>query len=115
MKQINQQYDAFVKAHPGEMRDAILLLAQEMERQNCKFDDQIVPTFLKPVFLSEKESYMITDVTLHIINILEKVADLYFSHPELREYFNLNAEEMRMVEIDHGYSKKSLSPARTHF
>jgi len=106
MKQINQQYDAFIKAHPGEMRDAILLLAQDMEHQNCKFGDQIVPTFLKPVFLSEKELSMITDVTRHIMNILEKVADLYFSHPELREYFNLNDEEMQMMEIDHGYSKK---------
>ena len=55
MTQINQHYDVFIKTHPGEMRDAILLLAQEMERQNCKFDDKIVPTYLKPVFLSEKE------------------------------------------------------------
>jgi len=71
------------------MRDAILFLLKEMERQNCKFGDQIVPTFLKPVFFSEKELPMITHVSRHIINILEKVADLYFSHPEMREYFNL--------------------------
>ena len=89
MKQINRQYDVFIKAHPEEMRDAILLLLKEMERQNCKFGDQIVPTFLKPVFFSEKELSMITHVSRHIINILEKVADLYFSHPEMREYFNL--------------------------
>jgi len=106
MKQINQQYDAFVKAHPAEMRDAILELMKEMERQNCKFGDQIVPTFLKPVFFSDEELSAITHVSGHIINILEKVANLYFSHPELREYYNLNAEEMRMVEMDHGYSKR---------
>jgi len=106
MKQINQQYDAFIKAHPKEMKDAILLLEQEMESQNCKFGDQIVPTFLKPAFFSEKELSMMTKVVHHVINILEKVADLYFSHPELREYFNLNDEEVQMMEIDHGYSKK---------
>ena len=50
-----------------------------------------------------------TQINQHYDNILEKVADLYFSHPELHEYFNFNAEEKRMVEINHGYSKKIIT------
>jgi len=105
MNILSDRYDEFVKSHPDEMKDAISVLKREMERRNCKFGDKVVPTFLKPIFLSAPAVKSIKEVLAQVMSILEKVSRLYFTNPELQDYFYLNERAAELMKIDHGYSR----------
>ncbi|MCK5014657.1 MAG: glutathionylspermidine synthase family protein [Candidatus Omnitrophica bacterium] len=105
MTTINQYYDEIVLSHPDEAREAIAFLSQEMDRRNCKFGTEILPTFLKPVFISQEERKSISEITGHLMSILDKVTRLYFSHPELNEFFYIDKEDEEVIAVDHGYTK----------
>ncbi len=105
MATINEHYDEVILSHPKEAQDAIAFLTKEMDRRNCKFGTEILPTFLKPVFMSQNERNSISEITGHIMNILDKVTRLYFSHPELREFFYIDKRDEEIINVDHGYTK----------
>ncbi|MCK5082121.1 MAG: hypothetical protein KAR31_04360, partial [Candidatus Omnitrophica bacterium] len=92
MTTINDYYDEAVLSHPDEVRDAIAFLSQEMNRRNCKFGTEILPTFFKPVFMSQEERNSISEIIEHVMSILDKVTRLYFSHPELKEFFYIDKQ-----------------------
>jgi len=106
MTSINKQYDEIITSHPRKMKEAILFMEKEMARKNCKFGKELLPTFLKPVFLSEEEETSVAGIIHHIKNILEKVSNLYFTHKELREYFYIDKAAEKLIRIDPGYKKK---------
>lgn len=101
---IQTQFDDLIKTHPKEMRDALIFFEKELASRNCKFGDDIIPSFIKPLFIEKQQAQKIDAITKHIISILEKVTQLYFSHPELRELFYLDERGKELVEIDPGYS-----------
>ena len=105
MTTINDYYDEAVLSHPDEVRDAIAFLSQEMNRRNCKFGTEILPTFFKPVFMSQEERTSISEIIGHVMSILDKVTRLYFSHPELKEFFYIDKQAEEIVVFDHGYTK----------
>lgn len=105
MNPIHDQFDEIVKSHPKEIKDAILFLEQELASHNCKFGETIIPTFLKPLFLHQTQAESISAILTPIVNILEKVVQLYFTEPKLREYFYLDKKGSELMNIDHGYSK----------
>jgi len=102
---INEYYDEIVLSHPKETEKAIQYLYDEMDRRNCKFGKERLPTFLKPVFMSEKECDDISKITGHIMNILDKVTRLYFTRPELREYFYIEKKAAELINVEHRYQK----------
>jgi len=105
MTDINQFYDEIVLTHPEEMKGAMAFLHEEMDRRNCKFGTEILPTFLRPIFISEVEKKTLNDILGHVINILDKVTRLYFSHPELREFFYIDKKAEEIIRFEHGYPK----------
>lgn len=105
MSSINDQYDELLKSHQSEVGDAIFSLQNELIKRNCKFGDEPLHTFLKPVFISIDEVETIADVIHHVIKILEKVTHLYFSHPDLRENFYVDAQAEKIINIEHRYPK----------
>lgn len=105
MTAIDAYYDEIILSHPEDTNGAIVFLGREMERRNCKFGAEILPTFLKPVFMSRDERAAICEITGHVMNILDKVARLYFSSPELREYFNIGKKAAEIVGVEHRYTK----------
>ncbi len=102
---INDDYDDILMSHPGETKDAIALLGKEMDLRNCRFGEESLPTFLKPVFISQEESDSISHVTGHIMSILDKITRLYFTHPELREYFYIDEKSKAIIDVEHRYGK----------
>ncbi|MCK5580014.1 MAG: circularly permuted type 2 ATP-grasp protein [Candidatus Omnitrophica bacterium] len=102
---INQQFDNLIQSHPAKIRDAILFYQEELAKRDCKFGEEVIPSFLKPVFLSRDQSQEISYVLNHIVNILDKVSRLYFTHPDLREFFYINKQAAELIDIDHGYSR----------
>ena len=105
MTTINEHYDEVVLSHPKEAQDAIAFLKEEMARRNCKFGTEILPTFFKPVFMSQVERNSISEITGHIMDILDKVTRLYFSHPELKEFFYIDKRDEDIINVDHGCAK----------
>lgn len=105
MTDIISEYDHIICAHPNKVQEAISVLEDELERRNCKFGAGVIPTFLKPVFLSREIGAEVAYVLKHIVQILDKVTRLYFEHPQLREYYYLNQKGAELIEIDHGYRR----------
>jgi len=105
MPTINEHYDEIVLTHPKEMKKAIAYVSKEMDRRNCKFGDEALPTFLKPVFMSQEERDAICEITGHIMNILDKVTRLYFTRPELREYFYIEGKAKEIIGVEHRYGR----------
>jgi len=102
---INEFYDEIVLSNPQETRKAIEYLNVEMDRRNCKFGDESLTTFLKPVFMSQDESNDISKITGHIMNILDKVTRLYFTRPEVREYFYIEGKAAKLIDVEHRYKR----------
>ena len=105
MDAIFEHYDALLLKDPSKTADEISFLEREMDRQDCRFGEKIFPTFLKPMFLSAEQIREISGIIHHAMNILEKVTHLYFSNPQLREYFYINDRAHELIEIDQGYAK----------
>jgi len=69
------------------------------------FGDSVIPSFLCPVFIDPQQADRLSGVLAHILSVLEKVTRLYFSDPDLREYFYIDQKAAELMEIDHGYSR----------
>ena len=105
MTTINEHYDEAVLSHPDKVMEAIRFLSEEMDRRNCKFGTETLPTFFKPVFMSQDERKSISEITGHVMSILDKVTRLYFSHPELKEFFYIDKQAEEIIAVEHGYTK----------
>ena len=102
---INQQFDQLTQSHPDKTLDAIVFLKAEMEKNDCKFGEDLIPTFLKPFFLPHATSQNIANVIHVIIDVLEKVTHLYFTNPELKDFFYIDKKAEELIKMDHGYSR----------
>ncbi|MBN2381584.1 hypothetical protein JXQ70_01755 [bacterium] len=60
------------------------------------------PVFIKPYFITRPHMNEVNRITHHIMNVLEKVSNLYFSHPEMRPMFNLTDKETELVSSETG-------------
>jgi len=105
MPTINERYDEIVLTHPKEMKEAIAYVLKEMDRRNCKFGKKVLPTFLKPVFMSKEERDAICEITGHIMNILDKVTRLYFTRTELRKFFYIEGKAEEIIGVEHRYGR----------
>ncbi|MBU0506305.1 MAG: circularly permuted type 2 ATP-grasp protein [bacterium] len=103
MTDINTVFKSLIQSHPKEMCDAVSFLEKEMDKRDCKFADKIVPVFIKPVFIPSYYFESLKNIIKHINSILDKTAQLYFSHPELKRHFCLNPKEEELLTHEHGY------------
>ena len=53
------------------------------------------PVFVKPVFITEERINYVAHVTNVLMSAWEKVTDLYYTEPEVREIFELKPEEIK--------------------
>ncbi len=105
MNEISRQFDQIIQSHPRKAVDAMSFYTAEMERRDCMFGDDVIPSFLRPVFVSPYQVEELNAVLGHIMSVLEKVTRLYFTDPELREYFYIEPKAAELLEIDHGYNR----------
>lgn len=105
MNKLNDQFIELLKSHPQKSHEALKILLEEMERKDCKFGNDIVPIFLKPIFVAKSDIDKISRILTHVISILEKICQLYFTHPELKDYFCLGPKDELLLEFDHGYNR----------
>ena len=80
---------------------------QQFLDQGCYlYGKKPFPIFIKPFFISRERIDYVARVTNVLMGALEKVSDLYFTEPELKDIFELKPAEIELTEIDPGYSRK---------
>lgn len=105
MRSIQTRFDDMVSAHRGDAYDAIDELHDALEAADCKFGETIVPTFLKPVFISYPHEAELGLLVTRMVKILEKAIAAYFDYPELRPLFGVSKKLHPFLEMDPGYKR----------
>lgn len=77
----------------------------EQARRKVSFGDTVVPTLLRPNFISASQTEALRKVTVTIMNALEKVIRIYFKDNSLHGILKLNETEKEIVSIDPGYER----------
>ncbi|MBN1355194.1 hypothetical protein JXA40_02875 [bacterium] len=67
------------------------------------------PTLLKPLFVERRLHETLVNVTETIMNCIEKVSDLYFSNPELEQYFEMEKLDRELAAINPGYPRRVIN------
>lgn len=88
--------------------------AQMAEELNQSFADRgamliggkLFPVYLKPVFMTPEQERIVRDATVRMMSVLEKITDLYYSQPELRDVFRLKPAEIELAEIETHLERK---------
>jgi hypothetical protein len=110
IQSINNKFTLLLNEYNEKINPA-RVLDEEMQAQLVKrgcflYGKKLLPVFLKPVFIDESQLNDFIHASNFITRILEKMTDLYFTEPELRDLFLLKPQEMELVEIDPGVGKK---------
>jgi uncharacterized circularly permuted ATP-grasp superfamily protein len=107
---VNEDFRATLEAYntPEHPAREIVQWCNEqfIERGAYLIGKKPFPVFLKPVFIDACRLEEITRGTNAVISALEKLTDLYFTEPEVRDLFELKPEEVELAEIDPGYPRK---------
>ena len=64
------------------------------------------PVFIMPYFMTRREMNEVERVSNHIMNVLEKVTELYFVDPKFRPMFNLTDKETELVDVETGTKRR---------
>ena len=64
------------------------------------------PIFIKPHFITRERINYVAHASNVIMDVLEKVTDLYFTNPEMRPLFQLKPAEEEVVAIEPGFQRK---------
>ncbi|MBN1357091.1 hypothetical protein JXA40_12585 [bacterium] len=64
------------------------------------------PVFIMPYFVTRRQMDEIERVSNHIMNVLEKVSNLYFQNDRFKPMFNLTDKETELVESDTGTQRR---------
>ncbi|MFQ6672163.1 MAG: circularly permuted type 2 ATP-grasp protein [Candidatus Tectimicrobiota bacterium] len=95
--------------HDGALRRASYeRLAHEMASGDIRFGDDIVPTFMRPFFISEAEDRLIKAAVETTMGCAEKLLHLAVTNPEVLKYLELSEAERELFAIPHGYEKTAV-------
>jgi len=105
MNPISKDLLDLIKLNPKDFKQDTLSLCKEMVKNDCQFGDEIVPHFLRPIFLHSSQASELSVILKKLMVILEKTALLYFKYPDLNSHFCINGLSKELVAIDHGYKR----------
>jgi len=103
MKSIQTRYDELIKANLKQAYHAIAALNADLDKAGCKFGPEVIPTFLKPAFISTREEHELRFLVTRLMSMVEKAVHAYFRYPELRPMYAIPKAIRRYIEIDPGY------------
>lgn len=83
---------------------------EEFHKRGCvilgKKGNQPFPVFIKPYFITRPQMNEIARISNHMMNVLEKVTDLYFQDDKFKPMFNLTDKETELVKSETGTQRK---------
>ena len=103
MKSIQTRYDELIKGNLKQAYHAIEALNADLDKAGCKFGPKVIPTFLKPAFISTREEHELRFLVTRLMSMVEKAVHAYFRYPELRPMYAIPKAIRRYIEIDPGY------------
>jgi hypothetical protein len=117
IKKINQEFREILNrmdTPQAPARDILDNANRKFHERGCvinvgKGDDVVkkpFPVFIMPYFMTRNEMNEIERVSNHIMNVLEKVTELYFIDPKFRPMFNLTDRETELVEAETGTKRR---------
>ncbi|MBD3288319.1 hypothetical protein GF337_05905, partial [candidate division KSB1 bacterium] len=104
MARLNMSYLLELLRDEKNIHRDMELMNKFLRERNCTFRGQVMPTLLKPNFLSPRQSTVLKRVVKIISNVLNKFIKYYFENEDVRKIMNFSAEENELFSIDPGYS-----------
>jgi len=87
-------------------------IEEGLRAERCLAGGKVLPTSLKPCFVTRSQISHVETVVESIMGALEKILRLYFQSPEFRDLFELTEEEKELVAIDPGMPGRNIVFAR---
>lgn len=107
--QVNAQFRQAVKTVEGNgisARSIVERTNQTFHERGCVIKtaqgNTPFPVFIKPYFLSRYHMNEVARISNHIMNVLEKVTQLYFESDEVKPLFNLTDKETELCSYETG-------------
>lgn len=102
------QYNSLLEGDADLRRSSFEYLEREMEGAGVRFGKEIIPTFLRPYFISEADGRLIKYASNIIMQCAEKVLQLYKDDTQVAEYLELSPGESELFAIPHGYEETAV-------
>jgi glutathionylspermidine synthase len=74
-----------------------------MNRANIKIHGDILPVYLKPFFIHDKDKEHLSRVTATIMSALEKIVTAYFQNNKVADAIDIRGRVNDYLSVDHGY------------
>lgn len=103
MARLNLSYLMEMLRNEKNSHQDVELMNKFLLERNCTFRGQVMPTLLKPNFLSPKQLNVLKRIVKIISHVLNKFIHFYFENKDVQKIMNFSAEENELFAIDPGY------------
>ena len=105
IRSLNKAYLKHLKNAKSDAVGQFKFLNQYLTDRNCTFKDKPMPSLLKPNFVSEEQTRIITWSVEKISSALNKFIYLFIRDEEVRRIMNFSSREEELFTIEPGYDK----------
>src|SRR4030043_920717 len=101
LEKFNKDFIEIVKKldnPPGRIKDEVTGMFERMRERRCLAGDKVLPTFIKPHFVTTSQIKKYRKIVEIILNCQENLINLYFSDPAHRALYELLPPEIPLVE-----------------
>ena len=104
-RNVDHAYEQFLLTHEKTVLEAIHHFEDKLHHSYLKYGRFTIPTFFKPHFITGKQARLIHMVCDNLARMVDRIANLYFHDPALKDCFQLSPEAEELIRIDPGYSR----------
>lgn len=100
IQQLDREFhDALIKldTHETPFSKQVIEMETQLMQRRALAKGKVLPTFMKPFFLTSREIESFKSTVNIILGCQEKLIRLYFSHPEYRPLFELTETEIPLM------------------
>ncbi|OGL43549.1 MAG: hypothetical protein A2161_19330 [Candidatus Schekmanbacteria bacterium RBG_13_48_7] len=108
LEKFNKDFIEIVKKldnPPGRIKDEVTGMFERMRERRCLAGDKVLPTFIKPHFVTTSQIKKYRKIVEIILNCQENLINLYFSDPAHRALYELLPPEIPLVETETGLKR----------
>ena len=105
IQSLNKAYINHLRKAGSDAAGQFEFLNRYLTERNCTFRDEPMPSLLKPNFVSEEQTRVITWAVEKISSALNKFIHLFMHDEEVRRIMNFTDKEEELFAIEPGYSK----------
>lgn len=100
---LNDQYQEHFLKNSGLVKGQFKFLEEYLIRHKCTFKEEVMPTLMKPNFISRRQSALLKRSVESMSHALTKVIGLYLSDDRVRGIMGFSERERELFSIDPGY------------